>query len=111
MITSNTAKASVSAHSKDFCLVPITGFSTQGLGKPGYSGSRRLSNISRIQGSLGDDVTIVVGSEDGTEGAKALGLSMLNLLAILVRHKTLYFYVRFGYQAVQSYNNKKAQEF
>ena len=103
MITSSTAKASVSAHSKDFCLVPITGFSTQGLGKPGYSGNGRLSN-----GSLGDDVTIVVCSEDGTEGAKALGLPMLNLLAILLRHKTLYFYVRFGYQAVQSYNNKKS---
>ena len=87
MITSSTAKASVSEHSKDFCLVPITGFSTQGLGKPGYSGNGRLSNISRMKGSLGDDVTIVVCSEDGTEGAKALGLPMLNLPAILQQKK------------------------
>ena len=36
-----------------------------------------------MKGSLGDDVTIVVGSEDGTESAKALGLPVLNLLAIL----------------------------
>ena len=40
-----------------------------------------------MKGSLGDDVTIVVCSEDGTEGAKALGLPMLNLLAILQQQK------------------------
>ena len=32
---------------------------------------------------------IVVCSEDGTEGAKALGLTMLNLLAILFKHKNI----------------------
>ena len=40
-----------------------------------------------MKGLLGNDESIVVCSEDGAEGAEALRLTMLHLLAILTRHK------------------------
>ena len=42
-----------------------------------------------MKGLLGNDESIVVCSEDGAEGAEALGLTMLHLFAILTRHKSL----------------------
>ena len=67
--------------------------------------------IFRIRCLHGDDETIVVCSEDSTEGAKTLGVAMPHLFACLLKHMSqLTFFSKKGQQIQYIRHNETNEE-